>query len=84
MAERYVGIEVTPLHIRLMKCRHGVAKVHNFFSESFSAHLENISQQLSSAISNINIKTRKARIAMSETHPPLCFTANTREELIYW
>lgn len=69
MAERYVGIEVTPLHIRLIEMSPTAPpKVHNFFSANlFSAHAENISQQLSSAISNIPIKTRKARIAMSET-----------------
>lgn len=69
MAERYLGIEITPLHIRLIEMSPTVPpKVHNFFSANlFSAHSENVSQQLSSAISNINIKTRKARIAMSES-----------------
>lgn len=69
MAERYVGIEITPLHIRLIEMSPTAPpKVHNFFSANlFSAHSENVSQQLSSAISNIDIKTRKARIAMSET-----------------
>lgn len=69
MAERYVGIEITPLHIRLIEMSPTAPpKVHNFFSTNlFSAHAENVSQQLSSAISNIDIKTRKARIAMSET-----------------
>ncbi|OHB69566.1 MAG: hypothetical protein A2W17_11590 [Planctomycetes bacterium RBG_16_41_13] len=69
MVERYLGIEVTPLHIRLIEMSPTAPpKVHNFFSANlFSAHSENVSQQLSSAISNTNIKARKARIAMSET-----------------
>ncbi|MDO8141039.1 MAG: hypothetical protein Q6358_06025 [Candidatus Brocadiales bacterium] len=69
MAERYLGIEVTPLQIRLIEMSQTAPpKVHNFFSANlFSAHSENVSQQLSSAISNTNIKARKARIAMSET-----------------
>lgn len=69
MAERHLGIEITPSRVRLVEMSPASPpKVHNFFSTSlFSAHAENISQQLSSAISSTNIKTRKARIAVSET-----------------
>lgn len=69
MAERYLGIEVTPLHIKWAEISPTMPpEVHNFYSENlFSSHAENISQQLISALSNMRIRTRKARVAMSET-----------------
>jgi len=70
VGERSLGIEVTPSQIKLVEMDSSTVppKVFGFFSVSlFSSHSENISQQVRAALSHLNPKTKKARMAISNS-----------------
>ena len=70
MSERSIGIDITPSQIKLVEADSSAVppRVFCFYSLNlFSSHSENISQQMRAALSYINPRTKKARMAISDS-----------------
>lgn len=71
MSESSLGIEITSSQIKLVEMDSSTfpPRVFRFFSVNLlSSHPENISQQMQAALSHINPRTKKARIALNDSY----------------
>ncbi len=86
MGERYLGIEVTSSRIKVAEIDASTTppKVFSFASfDLFSSHPENISQQLISVLSHMDVRTKKARASIEDdsTHQLVSFPPMPKKEM---
>lgn len=86
MGERYLGIEVTSSRIKVAEIDASTTppKVFSFASfDLFSSHPENISQQLISVLSHMDVRTKKARVSIEDdsTHQLVSFPPMPKKEM---